>query len=628
MLRILNLSMLRRIPATRSWLLRRCFCSPSSFSAPSHDHMVRLILDQKTASAALETFDWASKFPGFTHSRSTYRALIHKLCVFRRFETVYKLLDEMPGSIGLPPDDAIFITIIRGFSRARMIKHVIKVVDLVSRFGMKPSLSVFNSILDVLVKEDIDLAREFFRRKMMASGVQGDDYTYGILMKGLCLTNRIGDGFKLLQIMKTRGVTPNTVIYNTLIHALCKNGKVGRGRSLMSEMKEPNDVTFNILISAYCNEQKLIQSLVLLENCFSIGLVPDVVTVTKVMEILCNEGRVSEALDVLERVEIKGGKIDVVACNTFIKGYCSLGKARVAQGFLKEMERKGCLPNTETYNSLIRGFCEIGSLDSALDCFNDMKTDAIIRNFSTFNTLIGGLSAGGRVDDGLKILEIMQDSLRVRGGRIDPYNSILYGFYRENRWEEAVKFLSRMEKLFPRAVDRSYKILNFCKKGSVDDAKLVYDQIIEEGSLPNILVFHGLIHRYVQEGYMEEALELVNDMVSHDCSPQASTFNALIIGFCKQGKVTSALKFMEDIAERGCVPDGGSYAPLLDGLLEKGESQKAWKLFSQMVENDIIPDSSMWSSLLLYLSQETWSKTEGAAFRLQSLLQHMIETEA
>ncbi|KFK40136.1 hypothetical protein AALP_AA3G335400 [Arabis alpina] len=598
----------RFVPVTRSWLQLRCFSSSSSsssLSVPSDDHIVRLILDQKSASGALETFQWASSFPGFIHSRSTYRALFHKLCIFRRFDTVYQLLDEMPQSICLPPDDAIFITIVRGFGRAKLTKRVINVVDLVAKFGVKPSLKVYNSILDVLVKEDIDIAREFFRRKMMASGIQGDEYTYGILMKGLCLTNRIGDGFKLLQIMKTRGVAPNTVVYNTLLYALCKNGKVGRARSLMSEMKEPNDVTFNILISAYCNEGKLIQSMVLLEKCFGLGFVPDVVTVTKVMEVLCDEGRVSEALEVLERVERKGGRVDVVACNTLVKGYCGIGKVRVAQRFFKEMERKGYLPNVETYNLLIAGFCEVGMLDSALDIFNDMKTDAIRWNFATFNTLIKGLSVGGRTDDGLKILELMEDSETVRGARIDPYNSLIYGFYKENRWEEALEFLLKMEKLFPRAVDRSFKLINICEKGGIDDVKTAYDQMIGEGGVLNVIVSHCLIHRYSHEGYMEETLELINDMVTKGYLPRSSTFNAVITGFCKQDRVTSGIKFVEDMAERGCVPDGESYNPLLEELCSKGDFQNAWLLFSRMVERSIVPDSSMWNSLIFCLSQKT-----------------------
>nr|POF12016.1 pentatricopeptide repeat-containing protein, mitochondrial [Quercus suber] len=73
----------------------------------------------------------------------------------------------MPNAIGTPPDEDIFITIVHGLGRA---------------------------LLDVLVEENIDLAREFFMKRMMGSGVEGDEYTFGILMKGLCFTNRIGMG--------------------------------------------------------------------------------------------------------------------------------------------------------------------------------------------------------------------------------------------------------------------------------------------------------------------------------------------------------------------------------------------------------------------------------------------------
>ncbi|CAN8271258.1 unnamed protein product [Cochlearia groenlandica] len=623
----------RHLPLTRSLLQLRCFSSQSlspssssssssSLSVPSDDHIIHLILDAKSPSGALETFQWASKFPGFTHSRPTYRSLIHKLCLFRRFETAHHMLDEMPTKIGLLPDDSIFITIIRGLGRARMIKRVISVIDLVSKFGIKPSVKVFNSVLDVLVKEDIDIARGFFRRKMMACGVHGDEYTYGILMKGLCLTNRISDGFKLLQVMKNRGgLGPNTVVYNTLIHALCKNGKAGRGRSLMSEMKEPNVVTFNILISAYCNERKLIQSMVLLEKCFGFGFVPDVVTVTKVLELLCDEGRVSEALEVLERVEKNGGKIDVVACNTLVRGYCAVKKVRVAHRFFKEMERKGYLPNVETYNLLIAGFCEAGMLDSALDTFNDMKTDAVRWNFATFNTLIKGLCVGGRTNDGLKTLELMQDSENIHGAITDPYNSVIYGFYKEKRWEEALEFLLKMDKLFPRAVERSFKLINLCEKGGVDDVKTAYEQMIREGGVPNVVVSHCLIHRYSQEGYMEETLELINEMVTRGYLPQSATFNGVILGFCKKDSVVNGVKFVEDMAERGCVPDGDSYNPLVGEFCVKGDFEKAWLLFSRMVEKSIVPDSSTWSSLMFCLCHKT-------PFHSNPLLQDIIESQS
>ncbi|KAJ0774750.1 putative tetratricopeptide-like helical domain superfamily [Helianthus annuus] len=429
-----NLSIFFRSRTNHKLFHHQSRCISSNTPVPTHEQISHLILDQKSPTEALQTFRWASKLPHFTHTQSTYRALVHKLCTFRRFDTAHQLLDEMPTSIGLPPDDDIFVTIVRGLGRARMIRQVVKVPNLVSRFKVTPTVKIYNSILNVLVKEDIDIARGFYRRKMMGCGVKGDMYTYGILMKGLCLTNRISDGFKLLQTMKNKGVTPNTVIYNTLLHALCKTGKlgIGRARSLMNEMVEPKDVTFNILITAYCKAENIVQALVMLEKSFDLGFVPDVITLTKVIKVLCDKDRAMEAVEVLERVEKKGGEIDVVVYNTLIKGFCKLKKVKAAVRFLKEMEMKGCLPNAETYNVLIFGFCELGLLDSAVDMFDEMKTVGIAWNLMTYDTLIGGLFSRGRIEDGYKIMEIM-----VEKGNVPDYvlwNSVVQSLARESTW--------------------------------------------------------------------------------------------------------------------------------------------------------------------------------------------------
>ncbi|KAK8532218.1 hypothetical protein V6N13_131553 [Hibiscus sabdariffa] len=607
------------------------FVSSSSSSSPglgvpSHDHIARLILDQNSAETALQTFHWASNLPNFTHSQSTYRALIHKLCAFRRFSTVHELLDEMPTSIGVPPDEDTLVTLVRGLGRARMIKDAIKVVDLASRFNTQPSLKLFNSILDILVKEDIDLARRFYRKKMMPRGVQGDDYTFGILMKGLCLTNRIADAFKLLQLIKSSTVKPNAVVYNTLIHALCKNGKVGRARSLMNELDDPSVVTFNILISAYCKEENLVQALVLLEKSFAMGFVPDKVTLTKVLKILCDVGRVAEAFEVLEKVESKGGEADVVAYNILIKGYCSIGKVKLGQRLSKEMGRKGCLPNADTYNILISGFCESDMLDSALDMFNEMKADGISWNFVTYDTLIKGLCSAGRMEDGFTILELMEESKMGSGGRVSPYNSVLYGLYKSNCLEKALEFLSKMQNLFPRAVDRSLRILEFCKEGRVEDAKRVYDEITGQGGVPSVLVYDCLIRRFCLEGCMRDAVELMNEMVGYGYLPTASTFNDVISGFCSHGKLVSALKLMEDMVGRGCTVNGGSYSPLIKAFCRVGDIQKAIMLLLQMLGENIIPDESTWNSVLVRLSREREWLESKKILRVNNLLQCIIET--
>ncbi|KAL7594001.1 hypothetical protein Lser_V15G31980 [Lactuca serriola] len=576
---------------------------PITSPVPTHDQISHLILDQKSASEALNTFRWASKLPHFTHTQSTYRALVHKLCTFRHFDTIHQLLDEMPSSIGSPPDDTVFITIIRGLGNARMVRQVINVLDLVSRFKEKPTLKIYNSILDVLVKEDIDIARGFYRHKMMACGVKGDMYTFGILTKGLCMTNRISDAFKLLQFMKKNSIPPNTVIYNTLLHALCKNGKlgVGRARSLMKEIVDPNSVTFNILITAYCKQDNIIQALVMLEKCFNLGFVPDVITITKIMELLCNKNRAMEAVEVLERVEKKGGKIDVVAYNTLVKGFCKVKKPKAAHRFLKEMELKGILPNADTYNSLIYGFCELGLFDSALDMFHEMKRVGVIWNFDTFDILIRGFCSKGRVEDGYKILEVMEDSKSGSLNHISPYNSIIYGFYKANRVDSAHDFLTKMGTKFPRSVDRSKEILTFCKEGRMGNAKKIYDEMILEGGVPSVLVYISLIRGFCEENMVRDAFEIVDVMVSCGYVPDVLIIGDLINGLCGEGKVGSAMLFLEDMIGRGWEVDSGSYSPLIDGYCKRGDLHKGLMLFMEMVEKGIVPDYFAWNCVVEYV---------------------------
>ncbi|CAA6666650.1 unnamed protein product [Spirodela intermedia] len=539
-------------------LVLRSSISPAALATgsttPTNEDVAHTILQQKSAAGALQTFRWASRLASFRHDACTYRALIRALVSFRRFDNAKEILAEIPAATGRPPDDDTFIAIVRGLGRAGMSREAVKVADLLTApaFGIKnPSIKVFNSILNVLVGENIDLARDFYRVKMMGSGVRGDDYTFGILMKGLCRTNRIAEGFKLLILFKSSGLAPNPVIYNTLIHALCRNGKVGRARSLMSEMGCPNDGNY-------------LQAMVMLEKCFDLGYIPDVVAVTKIVDILCNEARFSEAVEILNRVEDKGGVVDVVAYNTLIEGFCRVGKPRLS-------------PNLRTYNSLISGFCAARDIDSAIDLLGEMKEDQINPDFNTYDTIIRGFCTVGRVDEGTREL----------GKRIGPYNSIIYGLYREKRLCEAQEFLEKMGEYFPRSVGRHKKISSLCQKESFEEAMKVYEQMVGEGGTPSVLAYASLI-----DG-------LCREKNTQGYAPVVSTFNSLIRGFCREGKSMSAVKLLEEMITRGCSPDSGSYTPIIETLCRQENLHKAFHLLDEMAGNDlplIRQCGSLWST--------------------------------
>ncbi|GFY87739.1 pentatricopeptide repeat (PPR) superfamily protein [Actinidia rufa] len=438
----------------------------------------------------------------------------------------------MPSSIGSTPDEDIFVTIVRGLGRARMIREVIKVLDLVSKFERNPSLKLFNSILDVLVKEDIDLAREFYRKKMMGCGVRGDEYTFGILMKGLCLTNRIDEGFKLLAAMKNHGLTPNTVIYNTLLHGL-------------------------------------LQALVMLERRVSVmGLLLDVVTVTKVIEILSNVGRVSEAVEVLERVESKGINVDVVAYNILIKGFCRTGKTKIAFRYLKEMENKGCLPNVDTYNALISGFCEAGMLDSALDVFHEMKTAGIRLE------LCHPLSFLLRWEKCFRELLIgafeYSDSVKRAALKMQR------GFYDQMTGEGGV----------PSAIVYAYLIHGLCQKGFAKEAVELTSEMFKLAYFPIASTFNALINEFCSQGKVGSAIKFLEDMIGRGCLPNIGSYSPLVEAFCTKGDFQNALSLFLQMLDKGHL--------VAVKLLVRAHHDVGFKEILNLIVSDIHPNIVRW----------------------------------
>ncbi|KAG5063516.1 hypothetical protein JHK85_004699 [Glycine max] len=73
-----------------------------------------------------------------------------------------------------------------------------------------------------------------------------------------------------------------------------------------------------------------------------------------------------------------------------------------------------------------------------------------------------------------------------------------------------------MGNLFPRVVDKSLMIFEHCKKGSIEDAERLCDQMIDEGGIS-----------------IEGALKLVEEITARGCVPNTETYSSLIDVLCR-----------------------------------------------------------------------------------------------
>jgi len=117
--------------------------------------------------------------------------------------------------------------------------------------------------------------------------------TCNTLINGLCGTRNTAMALEFLQEMvSAKGVdcNPNVVTYNTIIDAFCKEGAMDKASMLFDEMTDsgihPNVVTCNTIIHGYSVQSRWKECIRIFKEMVDKGLSPDTVTFTTPMNSL------------------------------------------------------------------------------------------------------------------------------------------------------------------------------------------------------------------------------------------------------------------------------------------------------------------------------------------------------
>ncbi|KAH1211567.1 Pentatricopeptide repeat-containing protein, mitochondrial [Glycine max] len=109
-------------------------------------------------------------------------------------------------------------------------------LDMCGVYSCDPTFKSYNVVLDILVDGDCPRVAPNVYYDMLSRGVSPTVYTFGVVMKALCIVNEVNSACSLLRDMAKHGCVPNSVIYQTLIHALCENNRVSEAIQLLEDM--------------------------------------------------------------------------------------------------------------------------------------------------------------------------------------------------------------------------------------------------------------------------------------------------------------------------------------------------------------------------------------------------------
>jgi pentatricopeptide repeat protein len=167
-------------------------------------------------------------------------------------------------------------------------------LDEMPRGGAVPSVMTYNAMITGYCKAGRMQDALGIKELMERNGCRPDDWTYGILIHGLC-DGKIDEAERFLDSAVKGGFTPTVVTFTNLIDGYCKAERIDdalRVKNNMMLRKCKLDINvYGKLINSLIKKDRLKEANMLLTEILTAGLVPNVVTYTSLLMAIARSGK-------------------------------------------------------------------------------------------------------------------------------------------------------------------------------------------------------------------------------------------------------------------------------------------------------------------------------------------------
>ncbi|KAK2995000.1 hypothetical protein RJ640_030047 [Escallonia rubra] len=446
----------------------------------------QLIQAEKDIKKAVFIFDAAAAehADGFRHDHNTFGLMISRLLSANQFKSAEDLLNKMKEEKCEITED-IFLLIIRAYGRVHKSNDVIRVFQVMKEYACEPTPKSYITVFAILVSENqLKVALRFYRY-MREIGIPPSVTSLNVLIKALCKNvGTLDAALRIFHEMPNRGCTPDSYTYGTLVNGFCRTGKINEAKELFREMDtkgcSPSVVTYTSLIHGLCQSNNFDEALGLLEEMTSKGIEANVYTYGSLMDGLCKGGLVSQAMELFEIMVRKRHEPNMIIYSTLIHGLCKEGMLREALEIFDRMKLRGLKPDAGLYWKIINGYCDAHKFQEAANFLDEMVLGGISPNRVTWslhvrihNTVVQGLC-----DSDTNRAFQLYLSMRTRG-------------------------ISVTAETFDCLVNR------FCKKGDLQKAARIVDEMVIDGCIPNEGTWESMVGGFGGRKKVQEASEVV-----------------------------------------------------------------------------------------------------------------------
>ncbi|PKA62755.1 Pentatricopeptide repeat-containing protein [Apostasia shenzhenica] len=348
--------------------------SPPPLSASAAKSRLRKEFDPDKALAIISSLPNNPSSP-VSSGRYAVELAVRRLTRAHRFADVESLLESRKSDPSSLPE-AFVSTLILSYGSARMLGRAIATFEDVPRLcSAPPTVVSFNALLSAAIRaKKHRQVHKLFSEISSKYSISPNRFSYGVLLKALCLSEKTQKALGVLKEMEEKGIEVTAVIYTTLMDSLYKAGKPERAQELWKEMVEkdchPDLAAYNVKImhqALYGRPEEVMESISELEAA---GLKPDTITFNYLMDCYSRNAGFDDAKEVYKRISV---------------------------------------PNASTFKIMLNILCEKGDFEAGFNVFKDSMKHNKIPDFQRVRSLVVGLAKNSKVEEAKMVIRVIRE---------------------------------------------------------------------------------------------------------------------------------------------------------------------------------------------------------------------------
>ncbi|KAH7429707.1 hypothetical protein KP509_09G062300 [Ceratopteris richardii] len=374
------------------------------------------------------------------------------------------------------------------------------------------------------------------------------------------------------------------VLYNSLIDMYVKCGLVLKAQELFNELHEKNVISWNILLSGYCehgqNEKvldglvemqkegilptpvtficnlKATSTLVSIDDCRRIhkeiekrGFLYSDLVGNSVVDTYAKCGFLSEAHQVFEKLPLK----DTVTWSSLINGYSGNGYYREALELVKQMQLEGFPFDSATLLCSLKSCASLGDAEMGQKLHVEVERQGLLEeNVLVGSTLVDMYSKFGVFSEAQQVFDKMLLRNEV------TWNAFISGLAAHGHGEKALQYLQHMEYegVFPDAVTFISSLVACASTGAIEIGQKLHAEA-ERGGLvqSDLSLGNAIVDFYIKCSCFTMAKQVFDKLPTKNLV----TWNIFITGCVECSHGEAALQYLELMQSEGIIPDELSY---------------------------------------------------------------------